>query len=97
MSGGSWDYFCYKLTEVAEQLQQDKDALRRAFGDHLVKCADAMHAIEWVDSGDFGRDDDREPIAAALGDNARALELEVVKRDARKLIEQMTELLKKDE
>lgn len=39
---------------------------RRAFKEHLVKVAKALHDIEWVDSGDFGPGDENAAIRACL-------------------------------
>lgn len=67
MSGGSWDYFFYKLQEVADRLIcESANPLRVAFGRHLSKCSKALRAIEWFDSGDNGPDDEIEPIQACL-------------------------------
>lgn len=41
--------------------------LRLAFCDHLEKVAEAMHAIEWVDSSDYGPGDEHHPIREVLG------------------------------
>ncbi len=52
MSGGSWDYLCYKIADAANQLCADKNPHRKAFGEHMSLIAEAMHDIEWVDSCD---------------------------------------------
>ena len=39
---------------------------RRAFKEHLVKVAKALHDIEWVDSGDYGPGDENAAIRACL-------------------------------
>ena len=49
MSGGSMGYLSYK---VADATFANNTARRRAFRKHLFKVAEAMHAIEWNDSGD---------------------------------------------
>jgi len=41
---------------------------RRRFLDHLRKVSEAMRAIEWVDSGDFGPGDEIAPIKMVVGD-----------------------------
>jgi len=75
MSGGSWDYVCYKIEEAAERLRESKDPLRRALGDHMNLIAKAMHDIEWVDSGDYGKDGDREAIQAIFGQDWHKVEM----------------------
>jgi hypothetical protein len=95
MSGGSWDYFYCKLDEVSDQLCGDTDPLRRAFGFHLKDCANAMHDIEWADSSDIAKGEDRAAIEKALGMNAKAMEIKEARKDAEKAIEQLQHLLLK--
>ena len=51
MSGGSWDYVCYKIDEAADNLIHERCPERRALGHLMHKVGKAMHDIEWVDSG----------------------------------------------
>jgi len=92
MSGGSWDYFCYKAEEVAGELCQDKSPLRRAFGEHMKLGAQAMHDIEWVDSGDKGKGDERAAIQAVFGDLAEIKEIEVLLTDGRNIIDALKKI-----
>jgi hypothetical protein len=93
MSGGSWDYFYQKLEEVAEQLSTDKEPLRRAFGNHLKDCAIAMYNIEWVDSCDMAKGDERESIEKALGSNAKALEIQQATKEAQDVVNKLERLI----
>jgi hypothetical protein len=93
MSGGSWDYMYQKLEEAADRLKADKKPLRRAFGAHVAKVAKALHDVEWVDSCDYSENDELPAIESVLGKNAKALEIEIVKDDARKIMEQLERLL----
>jgi hypothetical protein len=77
VSGGSWDYFYCKLQDVADRLTFDEQANRRSLGRLLQKCAKALHDIEWVDSMDYGKGDDREAIESALGGPKAAAALEL--------------------
>ena len=83
MSGGSWDYFCYKLDEVGRRLTYERDPLRVALGRKLLTYVDAMHDIEWVDSGDMGEGDDQEALRKVVskvvskGDELAAVSVEV--------------------
>ena len=43
---------------------------RRAFAKHLKLVSKALHDIEWVDSGDYGKGDDAEAIRACLSSGA---------------------------
>lgn len=95
MSGGSWDYICYKLDDAANHLLKDKSALRRAFGEHMRLVAKAMHDIEWVDSCDYGEGDDIESINNVLGDKTKELQLNILLKDATNIIEEINKL--KDE
>lgn len=91
MSGGSWDCVGFKVHDAADRLRNDKSALRRAFGEHLQLCADALHGIEWSDSGDSGRDDWKDAVRKALADTR---EIEILKRDAQEIITELQALLK---
>jgi hypothetical protein len=67
MSGGSYDYLCYKVQEAAIRLcDSTEPAYRRAFGLHLKKIAEALHDIEWVDSCDMGTGDDEKAIMECI-------------------------------
>jgi len=66
MSGGSYDYVCWKLHDFAEALQLKNNPRRIAFKKLVKLVADAAHAIEWVDSGDCGDGHEHESIDAIL-------------------------------
>ena len=96
MSGGSWDYFCYNLDQVADRLICEKgNALRIAFGRHLKLCAEAMKSIEWVDSGDYGNGDDEDDIRKALGKDSDVLEIAEIKKELEKSIKAANKILKR--
>lgn len=63
MSGGSMDYL-YQQVQAAEFKENTPE--RRAFRKHLDLVAEALHDIEWVDSGDYGYGDDTEAIMACI-------------------------------
>jgi hypothetical protein len=63
MSGGSMQYL-YSLVRDAD-FRLDTP-LRRAFHRHLQLVAEALHAIEWVDSGDSGPGDEEAAILACI-------------------------------
>jgi hypothetical protein len=75
MSGGSYDYFYSKVEHVAACIREDsieeytRPSLRRAFKAHLLKVADALHAVEWNDSGD-GDSEECAKIEACLAPGA---------------------------
>jgi hypothetical protein len=84
MSGGSYDYAYTHVESMAARLgQKTETPLRRAFAQHLKWVADAMHAIEWVDSCDWSRGDEVEAVQKVLGTEASTLELRVLVDDAR--------------
>jgi hypothetical protein len=95
MSGGSWNYFCYRMDEVAEKLQHERSPLRKAFGKHLSLCAKAMHDIEWVDSGDIGEAEDIAAIKAVLSDSVASKTLDAVKDDIEFLRNQLDSILER--
>lgn len=66
MSGGSWDYLCYKVADAANQLVKSKCPRRKSFGHHLRLVAEALHDIEWVDSCDLGEGDEIKNIMKCI-------------------------------
>ena len=92
MSGGSWDYFYSRCKDVAEELSGESCPLRRAFGAHMLIVSEAMHAIEWVDSGDKGSGEEMDLIRKALGDDSKSKEIEVLLSDGRDVIDALEKL-----
>lgn len=64
MSGGSMNYLYSKVLHCAD-FECDTPE-RRAFAAHLKLVAQALHDIEWVDSGDYGPGDENAAIRACL-------------------------------
>jgi hypothetical protein len=54
MSGGAHEYFCFKLRAHTEFLEEytNGSARREKLVRLLYYVAEALHDIEWVDSGD---------------------------------------------
>ena len=92
MSGGSWDYFCFRAGDVAERLKAEKAPLRILLGKHLELIAHAMHEIEWVDSGDSSSPVDDEAIRAVFGSQCDEMLIDHMLEEARELIKQLQEL-----
>lgn len=67
MSGGSMDYLCHL---VGDARFKENTALRKLFKEHLNDVAEALHAIEWNDSGD-GEDCEDELIKKCLNFNKK--------------------------
>lgn len=86
MSGGSWEYFYEKLDSVGMRLTNEHDPLRRAFGVHLIECAKAMRAIEWVDSCDCSPPHDIDAIRAAMGPGVDAILLSQAIKDGEGMV-----------
>jgi hypothetical protein len=77
MSGGSYDYFCFKLQSFAEDLRSEARRrnvegenlhLRLRFAALIEKCAEAARSIEWVDSGDYADGDEIADLLAVLNE-----------------------------
>ncbi len=64
MSGGSMDYLCFTLDERAKFPCDSPE--RSAFRKHLDLVVKALHDIEWVDSGDYGKGDEIPAIMACI-------------------------------
>lgn len=60
---------------------------RKAFAEHLQLVIKALHDIEWVDSGDYGKGDENEAIRACVGDISI---LEVTIENANKALERLS-------
>lgn len=61
MSGGSYEYVCFKISDI-ELRNQLTDPRRAAFQKLLKLVGQAMYAIEWVDSSDYGPGDEHKDI-----------------------------------
>lgn len=70
MSGGSMNYLYSKLEYDATFEQNTPE--RVAFAEHLKLVAEALHDIEWVDSGDYGGGRETAAILACLGGDVAA-------------------------
>ncbi len=79
MSGGSMDYLYRRVEDANIYVESD---LHQAFIEHLQLVAKALHDIEWVQGGDYGKGDDLEAIRAVLGKDADQLALKVAIRNA---------------
>lgn len=67
MSGGSYDYVCWKIESLEQDIQnQEKDPRRAAFAKLMGLVGKAMHDIEWVDSCDFAPGDEHASIDAVF-------------------------------
>lgn len=66
MSGGSYDYTCFKIRDLSENIISKNDPRRIAFKKLLMLVSEAAQAIEWVDSCDFGPGDEHKPIDDCL-------------------------------
>lgn len=60
MSGGHYDYFCWKLDSFIQELRVDDNPRRKAFRDLLEHVSRCCKAVEWVDSGDYGQEQEDE-------------------------------------
>lgn len=95
MSGGSYDYLYYKMQEAAETLMgKHQPNYRRAFGELMLKCAKAMHDIEWVDSADKSPGNDQEAIMKCITKNDV---LNISVNEAKDVILQLQKLIKEIE
>ena len=97
MSGGSWEYVYRTFADTAERLSEEKAPERKALGELVHRVADALHAIEWVDSADFSPGDELPRIENALGPNASAHILAVAVEQLRRQIKEAEALLNKYE
>jgi hypothetical protein len=76
MSGGSYDYAYNRVLDFSHDLDRNTDDspdlpaevadIRRQFAAHVRLVAEAMRAVEWVDSSDWSAGDEVEPIRRVL-------------------------------
>ena len=93
MSGGAYNYAYVNVREMGEELIHSGGDERVAFGRLMLKVAEAMHDIEWVDSGDYSHGDESEAIKVALGESASQLILDESIESAKNAIEKLTEAI----
>ena len=91
MSGGSYDYFYSKLDDMADRIQL-KNPERKAFVKHLKKVVKALHDIEWVDSCDYGENDEIESIMNCIS-NQNVLQIAI--EEAKQAQENLDRAIKK--
>ena len=66
MSGGSYNYAYKSVSAMAYRLEDSGNLHRVTFGKHLHLVAEAMHAVEWVESCAWGPGDEDKAIDACL-------------------------------
>ena len=54
MSGGSFDYFYFKMEEVANQIFKDRTDNEKKLAELMKDLSVVMRAVEWYRSGDTG-------------------------------------------
>ena len=78
MSGGSFDYLCYKIRDAAGRLENSDNPLERALAADLEHLARTMKAVEWYWSCDWSQERSDAAIREWLGrhqaDDAEAAE-----------------------
>lgn len=103
MSGGHYDYAYRHVEDFADALTvEDRGSmfdcvstpLRKAFKKHLANVALAMKAIEWNDSGDGDRNEQKY-ICECLGKTADMQALNELADEAHRLINDMNDCLAK--
>lgn len=63
MSGGSYDYICFRIEELELNIRkQEKDPRRASFAKLVGLVGKAMYAVEWVDSCDWAPGDEHKAI-----------------------------------
>jgi len=59
MSGGALNYSYMRLRDTVDMILEETDnPLHLRFANHLLLCADALHDLEWMLSGDTGAGDE---------------------------------------
>ena len=99
MSGGSLDYIYFKVEEAGLQIKRqcrDNPTLK-AFGDHMIKMAAALKAVEWYISEDSSLEKAEEAIKQVMGEEQlRQKTIEVLIDEAKGIMEQLRILIEKN-
>jgi hypothetical protein len=66
MSGGHYEYLCFRVRDFAEIMETQNNPKRVKFQKLMELVADACRAIEWEDSGDTGPEHTAEKIDAVF-------------------------------
>ena len=66
MSGGHYDYLCFRVRDFADEMETQANQKRIEFQKLMVLVAEACRAIEWEDSGDTGPEQTEEAIDAVF-------------------------------
>jgi hypothetical protein len=80
VSGGHYNYSYRHVADMAQELEECTDPVRKRFAQHLRLVADAMHDVEWVDSCDYGLEGDHAAILKVIGEGKTAELTEVLCR-----------------
>lgn len=89
MTKSSDDYLCFKIADLAEEMSKDNLSYRRSFSTHLLSVAKALHALEYVQSGQNPEGSERIAIQECLNPSysLRSFVMEAEKiRDELKLL-----------
>lgn len=89
MSGGTYEYAYSTVDNFMHAMKQNTPE-RRAFADLLGDVIEAMHDIEWVDSGDYRPGDENAAIERCL---SKEILIEQVIADAREAAAALTTAL----
>ena len=91
MSGSSLNYFYSRLDGFLDEYRGEfHTPLRKALYAKLKLAVQALHDMEWVDSGDYGPGDDVEAIKAFVEPE---FVLETVKQEMKELLATARELV----
>lgn len=89
MSGGSYDYSCFRVNDMAQDTRiKFGSPLRRAFGKHLELVSEAMRMVEWVDSSDYSPGDENEAIKRVLQPGAEISALVEMANEVREQLDE---------
>ena len=67
MSGGSYNYFYSQLDNFIYEFSKNASSPeRKAFLSHLILIKEAIHDIEWVDSGDSSPSQENKAIMKCI-------------------------------
>lgn len=96
VSGGHYDYAYQSIDRFIREFQHKANTpIRQAFLKQIARVSQAMHDIEWVDSGDYSEGDEDNAIIKCLGIGWRNIAYEQVLEEVKKIEQQLEEIKNK--
>lgn len=97
MSGGvlNYSYWQAQDTGVEIKLRAGDNPTLKSFGNFMINIAEALKDVDRYLSGDESLEVAEQSIKKAMGDEWKKYEIEFLKSEAERIIQQLTKLIEK--